>query len=146
MARSSIGAAGTLALDVATVLTVLTVLAVLGWLLWPEGSAADYRLARATVVQSGACGPSAGRDVVRLELDGTAMRAELDGCGYRRGETLTVEVPQAAGPEGLVVRVAGTGVPAGSTIGQRLSAVGAVLAGAAGAGLVWRLYRRHARE
>ncbi|MGH3980086.1 MAG: hypothetical protein ACRDRZ_13975 [Pseudonocardiaceae bacterium] len=138
MARSSTGpTAGILALAVAVVLVVV------GWLLWPDGEGAVYRAARATVVQAADCGPGGGRDTVLIDLDGIAVRAELDGCGHRPGEVVTVEVPEAAAlRNGMTVRLAGTGVSTGMATEQRLAAVGAVLAGAAGAMLAWRLYRR----
>lgn len=47
------------------------------------------------------------------------------------------ETTKTAGP--VVVRLAGTGVPAGARSAQRLSAVGVVVAGTAGALLAWRL-------
>lgn len=127
-----------------TVLTlaVVAALAVLGWLLWPDGDPAGYRPAEATVVRPTACGSSQGGDVVRVDLGGRIVQAELDGCGHRRGEVLAVEVPEVAPPGGLTVRLAGTGVTAASIAEQRLAAVLAVLAGAAGALLAWRLRDR----
>lgn len=130
VARSSTGVAGVLAF------AVVAALAIVGWLLWPGGSAGQYLPARATVVQPASCGPAGDRDVVRVELDGREVRAELDGCGHHRGEVLAVEV---AADASLEVRLAGTGVSAEAAAEQRLSAVGTVLAGAAGAALAWRL-------
>ncbi|MDQ3988670.1 MAG: hypothetical protein M3291_05650 [Actinomycetota bacterium] len=123
-------------------LAVVAVLAVFGWLLWPGEAPTTYRPAQATVVQATGCvGPEA-RDLVRLEFRGRLTVAELDGCGHSPGEVLAVEVPQPAPAGELTVRLAGTGVPVGSITEQRLAAVLTVLAGAAGAGLAWRVRTR----
>ncbi|MFN2496608.1 MAG: hypothetical protein ABR608_11985, partial [Pseudonocardiaceae bacterium] len=58
------------------------------------------------------------------------------------GEVLTVEVPDPLPAGEVVVRLAGTGVPAAAATTQRLSAVGVSVAGIAGAVLAWRLVRR----
>jgi len=129
---------------IGTVLTVVVVavLAVVGWLLWPAGDPASYRPAEATVVEAAACGSAEGRDVVRVDLGPRTVRAELDGCGHRRGEVLVVEVPVRTPAGGLTVRMAGTGVDTESIIEQRLAAVLAMMAGAAGALLAWQLRDR----
>jgi len=117
----------------------------LGLLLWPAGGGEHYRIALGTVQQPAQCGPAEARDLLRVELlDGREVTAELDGCGNRPGEVLTVEVPDPLPAGQVVVRLAGTGVPAATTTAQRLSAVGVAIAGIAGAMLAWRL--RLARE
>lgn len=128
--------AGTIAL------VLVTGLAWVGWLLWPDAADEDYRVALGTVVRSADCGRPDARDTLRVELlDGHAVTARLDGCGNLRGEVLAVEVPTPL-PEGeVVVRLAGTGVPAATATAQRVSAVLVAVAGVAGALLAWRLRR-----
>lgn len=134
MRPSSILAAG--ALLFASVL-------VLPWLV-ASSTSGGQREARGTVVQSVLCGSPSARDEVRVELaDGRVIPARLDGCGHRSGEVLTVEVPDPLPPGGVMVRVAGTGVPAGGVSGQRLGTAGAALAALAGALLAWRLRDGH---
>ncbi len=126
-------------------LALVTGLGVVGWLLWPQAGPDDYRIAIGTVVQSADCGPPDARDLLQVELlDGRVMPAELDGCGNRLGEVLTVEVPDPLPAREVVVRLAGTGVPAATATAQRLSAVLVAVAGIAGALLAWRL--RHDRH
>jgi len=55
---------------------------------------------------------------------------------------LVVEVPVRTPAGGLTVRMAGTGVDTESIIEQRLAAVLAMMAGAAGALLAWQLRDR----
>lgn len=115
-----------------------------GWL-WRTGPAAtgggDVRAVRGTVVESVLCGPSDARDSLRVELlDGRVVPARLDGCGHQLGEVLPVEVPDPLPAGELVARLAGTGVPAGAARGQRLGTAGVVVAGIAGALLVWQLH------
>lgn len=112
----------------------------LGWLFWPNTGSVDYRLALGTVVRPADCGPPEARDSLRIELlDGRALAAQLDGCGNRPGEVLSVEVPDPLPAGQVVARLAGTGVPAATATAQRLSAVGVAAAGIAGALLSWRL-------
>ena len=119
---------------------LVTGLGLVGWLLWPDGDPGGYRVALGTVVAPAACGPPDARDSLRVDLlDGRAVPAELDGCGNRLGEVLTVEVPDPLPAEDVVVRLAGTGVPAATATVQRLSAVLVAIAGIAGALLAWRL-------
>lgn len=121
---------------------VLALVTALGWLLWPDSTGADYRLALGTVVRSADCGRPDARDSLHIELpDGRALPAQLDGCGNRPGEVLSVEVPDPLPPGQVVARLVGTGVPAAATTIQRLSAVGVAGAGIAGAVLAWRLRR-----
>ncbi|MQA14905.1 MAG: hypothetical protein GEV09_12235 [Pseudonocardiaceae bacterium] len=134
MARGTGWPAGVLAL------AVVGLLAVSGWLVWPSG--ADYRSAPATVVESAECGPSDASDVVRVDLEGRAVAAALDACGHRVGARVTVEILVGAVRDGMTVRLAGTGVPAGATTAQRVAAVLLVVAGGAGALLGWQLSRR----
>ncbi len=136
MARTSTGPARVLAL------ALVAVLAGIGWLLWPGAAVTSYRPTQATVVQAAECGGSEARDVVRFEFRGRSTVAELEGCGNRPGEVLAVEVPQPAPAGDLTVRLAGTGVSAESITERRLAAVLTVLAGAAGAVLVWRVRTR----
>ncbi|MGQ0776837.1 MAG: hypothetical protein ACT4NY_20875 [Pseudonocardiales bacterium] len=118
---------------------VLALAAGAGWLLWPH-SGTDYRLALGTVVRSADCGAPGARDALRIELlDGRALNAALDGCGNRKGEVLSVEVPYPLPADQVVARLAGTGVPAATVTAQRLAAVEVVVAGIAGALLAWRL-------
>lgn len=126
---------------------VLALVTGLGMLLWPQTGSESYRVARGTVLQPAHCGPPEARDSLRVELlDGREVLARLDGCGNLPGEVLTVEVPDplpVAGPsDGLVVRLAGTGVPATTANAQRLTAVLVAVAGMAGAVLAWRLKER----
>ncbi|HET9253769.1 MAG TPA: hypothetical protein VFO16_01025 [Pseudonocardiaceae bacterium] len=108
--------------------------AVLAWKLWPPASGGDYRAAHGTVVESVVCGPPGARDLVRVELpDGRVLPARLDGCGHRLGEMLRLDVPVPVPQGEFVVRLAGTGVSTAATDGQRLSTIGVVLAGMAGA-------------
>ncbi len=112
----------------------------MGWLLWPSAGGGDVRTARGTVIQAVLCGPSDARDGLRVELlDGSEIPAQLDGCGHRLGEVLTVEVPDPLPVSDVVVRLAGTGVPATTPGSQRIGAVGVAVAGIAGALLAWRL-------
>jgi hypothetical protein len=123
------------------VLAVAGVLALIGWLLWPNAGDENFRIAQGTVLQQAQCGPPDARDVVRLDQnDGRTTVARLDGCGNRPGEVLTVEVPDPLPGGDVVVRLAGTGVPATAATGQRLAAVLAGSAGIAGAVLAWRLH------
>ena len=116
-----------------------------GLLLWPDTADDDYRVALGTVVQSADCGQPGARDSLRVELlDGQAVQAQLDGCGNLPGEVLAVEVPNPLPPGDVVVRLAGTGVPAATATAQRISAVLVAVAGIAGALLAWRL--RHERR
>jgi hypothetical protein len=109
-----------------------------------SATSSGLREARGTVVQSVLCGSPSARDEVRVELaDGRVVPARLDGCGHRSGEVLTVEVPDPLPPGEVMVRVSGTGVPAGAVSGQGLGAAGAGLAALAGALLAWRLCGRH---
>ncbi len=118
---------------------VVTVLAGLGWLLWPTATA-SHTSVRATVVEPADCGGGdADHDVVRFELGGRKVRAELDGCGHRAGTQIVVEIPDTAVHDGMTVALAGTGVSAGALAAQRLASVLLVLAGAAGALLAWHL-------
>ncbi len=113
----------------------------LGWLLWPPAPG-DVHIARGTVVRAAGCGPSGGQDVLRVELldgNGSAVPARLDGCGHRPGEVLTVEVPDPLPTGEVVARLVGTGVPAATVVGQRLTVAGVAVAGVAGALLAWRL-------
>ena len=123
------------------VLGLAGVLALIGWLLWPNAGSENFRIAQATVLEQAQCGPPDARDAVRLDLnDGRTTVARLDGCGNHPGEVLTVEVPDPL-PDGVVVvRLAGTGVPATAATAQRLAAVLAGGAGIAGAVLAWRLH------
>ncbi|MGH3913461.1 MAG: hypothetical protein ACRDTC_08630, partial [Pseudonocardiaceae bacterium] len=106
----------------------------MGWLVWPDTGSADYRLALGTVVRSVDCGSPEARDALRLELlDGRVLSAQLDGCGNRTGEVLSVEVPDPLPAGEVVARLTGTGVPAAAAAAQRLSALGVVIAGIAGA-------------
>lgn len=122
---------------------VLALTAGAAWLLWPHSGSTDYRVALGTVVRSADCGAPEARDILRIELlDGRALPAQLDGCGNRPGEVLSVEVPDPLPtdqPDQVVVRLAGTGVPAATTTAQRLAAVEVAVAGIAGALLAWRL-------
>ncbi|MGH3853778.1 MAG: hypothetical protein ACRDR6_09810, partial [Pseudonocardiaceae bacterium] len=106
----------------------------MGWLLWPHAGGGVVRAASATVVQSVLCSSSEARDVVRVELpEAREVLARLDGCGHRWGEVLSVELPDPL-PEGeLLARLPGTGVPAATTAGRRLVAVGVAAASLAGA-------------
>ncbi|MGH3906252.1 MAG: hypothetical protein ACRDTE_19030 [Pseudonocardiaceae bacterium] len=125
------------------VLALVTGLALIGWLLWPDTGAEDYRVALGTVVQAADCGVPDARDVLRVELlDGHAVSAELNGCGNLPGEVLAVEVPNPLPAGDVVVRLAGTGVPAETATAQRVSAVLVAVAGIAGALLAWRLRDR----
>jgi hypothetical protein len=121
------------------VVAVVGVLAAAGWLFWPQ-SDSSYLVARGVVLQTAQCGPPEARDSLRVELlDGRAIPAQLDGCGNLPGEVLSVEVPDPIPKGPLVVRLAGTGVPAAVTYAQRVAAVLVVAAGLAGAVLAWRL-------
>lgn len=121
-------------------LVVAVALAGVCWLLWPAGPESGYRPAEATVVQPAECGSQTrSRDVVRVVLDGRPVLAVLDGCGNRQGEVLDVEVAPAEPGGTPDVRLAGTGVTAESATAQRVAAVLAAVAGAAGAVLAWRL-------
>lgn len=125
-------------------LALVTALGMLGWLLWPDAEAGDYRIALGTVAAQADCTRPGARDSLQVQLpDGRVVPAELDGCGNRRGEVLTVEVPDPLPANDVVVRLAGTGVPAATATAQRVSAIGVAVAGAAGALLAWRL--RHGR-
>ncbi len=130
-------------------LVVVVAMAGVSWLLWPASPESGYRAAEATVVQPAECGSDTrSRDVVRVVLDGRQVLAVLDGCGNRQGEVLDVEVAPAEPGGTPEVRLAGTGVTAESTTAQRMAAVLAAVAGAAGAVLAWRLrsgWRRPAR-
>ena len=126
----------------ALVLALAGMLALVGWLLWPDVGSENFRLAQGTVLQQAQCGPPGARDSVRLDLnDGRTTVARLDGCGNHPGEVLTVEVPDPLPAGDVVVRLAGTGVPATAATAQRLAAVLAGGAGIAGAVLAWRLHR-----
>lgn len=110
------------------------------WLLWPHSDSTDYRLALGTVVRSADCGAPQARDALRIDLfDGRALTAQLDGCGNRAGEVLSVEVPDPLPGDQVLVRLAGTGPPAADATAQRLAAVAVAVAGIAGALLAWRL-------
>ncbi len=112
----------------------------MGWLLWPPEGRGDVRSARGTIMQSVLCGPPDAQDFVHVELpDGRVLPAWLDGCGHRLGEVLPVEVPNPLPAGEFVARLAGTGVSAATADVRRLGAVGAVVAGIAGALLAWRL-------
>ncbi len=112
----------------------------LGWLLWPPPGGGQFRVAKATVVESVLCGPANAEDLVHVELvTGRVVPARLDGCGHRLGEVLSVEVPDRPPAGEWVARLAGTGVPSAARDVQRLGAVGVAVAGIAGALLVWRL-------
>ena len=127
-------------------LALLMGLVLAGWLLlWPNTADDDYRVALGTVVQPADCGQPDARDSLRVELlDGHAVQAQLDGCGNLPGEVLAVEVPNPLPAGDVVVRLAGTGVPAATATAQRVSAVLVAAAGFAGALLAWRL--RHERR
>ncbi|MGH3930984.1 MAG: hypothetical protein ACRDTF_13520 [Pseudonocardiaceae bacterium] len=127
--------------DVIWVAGVVLALAVgMAWLLWPHSGSTDYRLALGTVVRSADCGAPEARDALQIELlDGRALTAQLDGCGNRKGEVLSVEVPDPLPADQVLARLAGTGVPAATATAQRLAAVEVALAGIAGALLAWRL-------
>jgi hypothetical protein len=115
-------------------------LAGMGWLLWPSAGGGEVHTAQGIVTEAVLCGPSDARDGLRVELlDGNEVLAQLDGCGHRLGEVLTVEVPDPLPATNLVVRLAGTGEPAATADEQRIGAVGVAVAGIAGALLVWRL-------
>ncbi len=132
-----------MALVGAVVFALVTTLALIGWLLWPDAGSGNYRVALGTVVQSAHCGPPDARDSLRIDLrDGRKVPAKLDGCGNQPGEVLTVDVPDPLPAGEVVVRLAGTGVPATVATAQRLSAVLAGGAGICGAVLVWRLLQR----
>lgn len=121
-------------------LALVTGLALVGWLLWPNAEDENYRVALGTVVQTADCGVPDARDSLRVELlDGHAVPAQLNGCGNLAGEVLAVEVPNPLPAGDVVVRLAGTGVPATAVTVQRLSAVLVAVAGIAGALLAWRL-------
>lgn len=121
-------------------LVVAVALAGVCLLLWPATPETEYRPAEATVVQSAECGSDTrSRDVVRIEIDGRPVLAVLDGCGNRQGEVLDVEVAPVEPGATPDVRLAGTGVTAESATRQRMAAVLAAVAGAAGAVLGWRL-------
>ena len=112
----------------------------MGWLLWPPPGGGQFRVAKATVVESVLCGPANAEDLVHVELvTGRVMPARLDGCGHRLGEVLSVEVPDLLPAGEWVARLAGTGVPNAARNGQRLGAIGVAVAGIAGALLAWRL-------
>ena len=116
-----------------------------GLLLWPVTADDDYRVALGSVVQSADWGQAGARDSLRVELvDGQAVQPQVDGCGNLPGEVLAVEVPNPLPPGDVVVRLAGTGVPAATATAQRISAVLVAVAGIAGALLAWRL--RHERR
>ncbi|MGH4025904.1 MAG: hypothetical protein ACRDRV_15110 [Pseudonocardiaceae bacterium] len=127
-------------------LALVVGLALAGWLLlWPDTTDDDYRVALGTVVQPADCGQPDAQDSLRVELlDGHAVQARLDGCGNLPGEVLAVEVPNPLPTGDVVVRLAGTGVPAAAATAQRVSAVLLAVAGIAGALLAWRL--RHERH
>lgn len=127
---------------------VLALAAGLGLLFWPATGSGEYRVALGTVQQPAQCGPLDARDLLRVELvDGREVAAHLDGCGHLPGAVLTVEVPDPLPAGDVVVRLAGTGVPAATTTAQRLSAVLVAFAGIAGALLAWRLRQlRHRRR
>jgi hypothetical protein len=128
----------------AVVVALVTGLVLIGWLLWPDTGADNFRVAQGTVVQPASCGPPDARDLLRVGLaDGRQVVAHLDGCGNQPGEVLTVEVPDPLPAGDVVVRLAGTGVPATEVAAQRLGAALAGGAGIAGAVLAWRL--RHGR-
>lgn len=129
--------------DVGLIGTVVLALAMgLGLLFWPATGSGEYRVALGTVLEPARCGPSDARDSLRVELpDGRQVSAHLDGCGHLSGEVLTVEVPDPLPAGEVVVRLAGTGVPAATATVQRLSAVLVAFAGIAGALLTWRLRR-----
>ncbi|MGH3786931.1 MAG: hypothetical protein ACRDRG_10370 [Pseudonocardiaceae bacterium] len=134
----SMGSMGAGRTTLALVLTLWS--AGMGWLLWPSAGGGEFRVAQGTVVQAVLCGPSDARDGLRVELlDRREVAARLDGCGHRLGEVLTVEVPEPLPPGDVVVRLAGTGIPATTPDGQRIGVVGVAVAGIAGALLVWRL-------
>lgn len=123
---------------------VLALAAGAAWLQWPHSDSTYYRLALGTVVRSADCGTPEARDGLRIELlDGRALTAQLDGCGNRKGEVLSVEVPDPLPTDQpadrVLARLAGTGVPAATTAAQRLAAVEVAVAGIAGALLAWRL-------
>jgi hypothetical protein len=112
----------------------------LGWFLWPPPGGGQFRVAKATVVESVLCGPANAEDLVHVELvTGRMVPARLDGCGHRLGEVLSVEVPDQLPAGEWVARLAGTGVPSAARDGQRLGAIGVATAGIAGALLAWRL-------
>jgi hypothetical protein len=112
----------------------------LGWLLWPPPGGGQFRVAKATVVESVLCGPANAEDLVHVELaSGRVVPARLDGCGHRLGEVLSVEVPDRPPAGEWVARLAGTGVPSAARNGQRLGAIGVAVAGIAGALLAWQL-------
>jgi hypothetical protein len=111
-----------------------------GWLLWPPPGGGQFRVAKATVVESVLCGPANAKDLVHVELaSGRVVPARLDGCGHRLGEVLSVEVPDRPPAGEWVARLAGTGVPSAARNGQRLGAIGVAVAGIAGALLAWQL-------
>lgn len=111
-----------------------------GWLLWPPPSGGQFRVAKATVVESVLCGPANAEDLVHVELaSGRVVPARLDGCGHRLGEVLSVEVPDRLPTGEWVARLAGTGVPNAARNGKRLGAIGVAVAGIAGALLAWQL-------
>jgi len=119
---------------------VLALAAGAGWLLWPHSGGTDYRLALGTVVRSADCGAPGARDALRIELlDGRALNAALDGCGNRKGEVLSVEVPDPLPGDQVLARLVGTGASAANATAQRLAAVAVAVAGIAGALLAWRL-------
>jgi hypothetical protein len=135
VARADVGLAGAV---------VLALTIGLGLLLWPATGAENYRIALGTVLEPAQCGPPEARDSLRVELlDGREVPAWLDGCGNRPGEVLTVEVPDPLPAGDVVVRLAGTGVPAAAASAQRLAAIGVAVAGIAGAVLAWRLRLVH---
>jgi hypothetical protein len=112
----------------------------MGWLLWPPPGGGQFRVAKATVVESVLCGPANAEDLVHVELvTGRVVPARLDGCGHRLGEVLSVEVPDRLPAGEWVAHLAGTGVPSAARNGQRLGAIGVAVAGIAGALLAWRL-------
>ncbi|MBV9060539.1 MAG: hypothetical protein JO296_18145 [Pseudonocardiales bacterium] len=112
----------------------------MGWLLWPPPGGGQFRVAKATVVESVLCGPANAEDLVHVELvTGRVVPARLDGCGHRLGEVVFVEVPDRLPAGEWVARLAGTGVPNAARNGQRLGAIGVAVAGIAGALLAWRL-------
>ncbi|MGH3775405.1 MAG: hypothetical protein ACRDRR_06655 [Pseudonocardiaceae bacterium] len=130
---------GTVGVGAVTLAVVLG----LGWLLWPQASGGDVRMARGTVVHAVGCGTSDAQDRLRVELlDGRAIPARLDGCGHHPGEVLTVEVSDPLPAGDVVARLPGTGVPAATADAQRIGAVGVAVAGIAGALLSWRLRSR----
>lgn len=118
-------------------LAVVGVLAAAGWLFWPQSD--SFVVARGTVLQTADCVSPKARDSLRVDLGGRAVLAQLDGCGNVPGEVLSVEVPDPIPKGPLVVRLAGTGVPAEVTYAQRVAAVLVLAAGMAGAVLAWRL-------